>query len=354
MKQRAAGRVEMQRLLMPLILQLTPEQQIDYARIADELNASGFETEPFGNRTIAVKAAPANLSAAELDKILYEILEIAESELQMCIRDSLYALGAVVYEMAAGRPLYASEALGTTVQQILEGAAAPLQQLRPDLPKALCAAVDRAVSPRPAERFNCVQAFVDELRKPLLLYPSADVTPTATIQHPSVKLNVGRRKWWLGAGFAALLAIAAAIFRLAPAHSTTDTLVVLPFENLGADPSNQALCAGLQETVTSVLSTAEESRNTVMIVPSSEVRRAQIHTISEARKQFNATLALTGSAQETNKDLQLTLNLSDARKLRLKDVYKRQAWRRLSGLGRRSQVRANWRASGSRPCMPGR
>ncbi len=59
MKQRAAGRVEMQRLLMPLILQLTPEQQIDYARIADELNASGFETEPFGNRTIAVKAAPA-------------------------------------------------------------------------------------------------------------------------------------------------------------------------------------------------------------------------------------------------------------------------------------------------------
>ena len=63
MKQRAAGRVEMQRLLMPLILQLTPEQQIDYARIADELHASGFETEPFGNRTIAVKAAPAAVGA---------------------------------------------------------------------------------------------------------------------------------------------------------------------------------------------------------------------------------------------------------------------------------------------------
>jgi DNA mismatch repair protein MutL len=82
MKQRAAGRVEMQRLLMPLILQLTPEQQIDYARIADELNASGFETEPFGNRTIAVKAAPATVGAAELEKIIYEVLEIAESELR--------------------------------------------------------------------------------------------------------------------------------------------------------------------------------------------------------------------------------------------------------------------------------
>jgi DNA mismatch repair protein MutL len=82
MKQRAAGRVEMQRLLLPMILQLTPEQQIDYARIADELHASGFETEPFGNRTIAVKAAPANVSAADLEKVLYEILEIAETELR--------------------------------------------------------------------------------------------------------------------------------------------------------------------------------------------------------------------------------------------------------------------------------
>src|SRR5450631_3180988 len=79
LKQRAAGRVEMQRLLMPMILQLTPEQQIDYARIADELHASGFETEPFGNRTIAVKAAPASVGPAELEKILFEILEIAET-----------------------------------------------------------------------------------------------------------------------------------------------------------------------------------------------------------------------------------------------------------------------------------
>jgi len=89
MKQRAAGRVEMQRLLMPLILQLTPEQQIDYARIADELHASGFETEPFGNRTIAVKAAPAAVGAADLERILFEILEIAEGELRGASLDDL-------------------------------------------------------------------------------------------------------------------------------------------------------------------------------------------------------------------------------------------------------------------------
>ena len=42
LKQRAAGRVEMQRLLMPLVLQLTPAQQVDYARIAEELEAIGL------------------------------------------------------------------------------------------------------------------------------------------------------------------------------------------------------------------------------------------------------------------------------------------------------------------------
>jgi DNA mismatch repair protein MutL len=89
MKQRAAGRVEMQRLLMPLILQLTPEQQIDYARIADELHAAGFETEPFGNRTIALKAAPAAVSGPDLEKILFEILEIAEGELRSASLEDL-------------------------------------------------------------------------------------------------------------------------------------------------------------------------------------------------------------------------------------------------------------------------
>jgi DNA mismatch repair protein MutL len=89
LKQRAAGRIETQQLLMPLIVQLTPEQQIDYARIAEELRASGFETEPFGNRTIAVKAAPANVGPQDLERILFEILEIAENEMRSASLDDL-------------------------------------------------------------------------------------------------------------------------------------------------------------------------------------------------------------------------------------------------------------------------
>lgn len=82
LRQRAAGLVEVQHLLMPLVLQLTPAQQFEYARIADELNAHGFDTEPFGQRTVAIKAAPAGVGASDVEKIVVEILEIAERELR--------------------------------------------------------------------------------------------------------------------------------------------------------------------------------------------------------------------------------------------------------------------------------
>jgi DNA mismatch repair protein MutL len=89
LKQRAAGRMETQRLLMPLVVQLTPAQQADFDRIAGELEAIGFEAEPFGQRTIAVKGAPAGVSPAEIEKLVFEILEIAERELRRLSLDDL-------------------------------------------------------------------------------------------------------------------------------------------------------------------------------------------------------------------------------------------------------------------------
>jgi DNA mismatch repair protein MutL len=82
LKERQANAVERQQLLLPVVLELTAGQQLQYARIADELNATGFETEPFGNRTIAVKAAPAGVGQGDIERILFEILEISEAELR--------------------------------------------------------------------------------------------------------------------------------------------------------------------------------------------------------------------------------------------------------------------------------
>ncbi len=89
LRQQAEGTIERQRLLMPLVLQLTAAQQIEYARIAGEMERSGFDTEPFGDRTVAVKAAPAGVGAGDVEKLVFEILEIAEGELRQASLDGL-------------------------------------------------------------------------------------------------------------------------------------------------------------------------------------------------------------------------------------------------------------------------
>ncbi len=75
LKQRAAQKFESQRLLMPLVLELTPAQQAAFTEISEELNQNGFEAEPFGARSIAVKIAPAGIEAPEIERMLHELLE---------------------------------------------------------------------------------------------------------------------------------------------------------------------------------------------------------------------------------------------------------------------------------------
>jgi DNA mismatch repair protein MutL len=82
LKQRAVQRVESQRLLMPIVLELSPAQQAVFAEISDELQHNGFEAEPFGARSVAVKVAPAGVDAAAVEHMLHELLDQISREEQ--------------------------------------------------------------------------------------------------------------------------------------------------------------------------------------------------------------------------------------------------------------------------------
>jgi len=77
---REVKKVESQRLLMPLIVDLTPAQQAVFAEIAEELNDNGFEAEAFGSRTLAIKVAPSGLEAAEIERMLHELFDQCTGE----------------------------------------------------------------------------------------------------------------------------------------------------------------------------------------------------------------------------------------------------------------------------------
>jgi DNA mismatch repair protein MutL len=82
LRQRSAQKVESQRLLMPIVLELSPAQQAVFAEIADELQHNGFEAEPFGARSVAVKVAPAGVDAAAVEHMLHELLDQISREEQ--------------------------------------------------------------------------------------------------------------------------------------------------------------------------------------------------------------------------------------------------------------------------------
>ena len=83
LRQKLAGKLDIQRLLMPIVVQLPPRQLVILDSIIPELARNGFEVEPFGPKTIAIKTAPAILKAAEVEKLLVELLDGLERETQV-------------------------------------------------------------------------------------------------------------------------------------------------------------------------------------------------------------------------------------------------------------------------------
>lgn len=198
----------------------------------------------------------------------------------------------------------------------------PLRSLRPDMPVEVSDAVAKALARNPSDRFGSVEAFVTALEGAGSV-AVGDVTRTISMVREgssgSGKMPAKGRLAVLAA-LVLLMSATAAYWRFRTwnggAHAALRPLVVLPFENLASDSSNEALCIGLQETVSGLLARTPELRGRVVVIPASELRRAQVRTITDAQRQFGAELAVTGSVLRTSEVLQITLNLSDTEPVR--------------------------------------
>ncbi|HEV2297046.1 MAG TPA: DNA mismatch repair endonuclease MutL [Candidatus Acidoferrales bacterium] len=88
---RRAGALGGQRLLMPIITELTPHQIVIFEQIAEELRANGFEADLMGPRSVSISAAPAGIASGNAEKLLAEILDGVARESQAISLESLQA-----------------------------------------------------------------------------------------------------------------------------------------------------------------------------------------------------------------------------------------------------------------------
>ncbi|MEX1008739.1 MAG: serine/threonine-protein kinase [Acidimicrobiia bacterium] len=79
-------------------------------------------------------------------------------------RSDVYAAGVVLYELLAGRVPYPYESVGAVMRAQLTETPAPISSIRDDAPAALDAALARALSAEPEQRYASATEWADALR----------------------------------------------------------------------------------------------------------------------------------------------------------------------------------------------
>jgi TolB-like protein len=161
-------------------------------------------------------------------------------------RSDLYALGCVLYEMLAGEPPFTGATADSVVRQHLAAEPPTVTSIRPAVPAAVAAALQRALAKTPADRFNPVALFAEALGA----RASAGVpTPPAS---PAAARRSWRRTAVFGIGVVVLIAAAAALGRWLRSGASASryprtAIAVLPLENLSAGGPHAYFAGGLHD-----------------------------------------------------------------------------------------------------------
>jgi serine/threonine protein kinase/tetratricopeptide (TPR) repeat protein len=93
-------------------------------------------------------------------------------------------------------------------------------------------------------------------------------------------------------------------------------IAVLPFDNIGNNPSDEPIAQGLMDSLTSKLSSLDTAQEPLWVLPASVVLSRKINDPTMAFRELGATLVVTGSIQRVAQVVHLTVNLIDTQNLR--------------------------------------
>jgi serine/threonine-protein kinase len=174
----------------------------------------------------------------------------------------LYSLACVLYEMLTEEPPYTGPTAQAIVAKKLSEPAPRVSVVRDKVPPAVEAALDRALSRTPADRYATVQQFAEAL--------SAGTTVPET---------------------------------------ETQAIVVLPFENLSPDPDNEYFVDGLTEELITDLSQVSSLR--VVSRTSAMMFKGARKSIPSIAREMGVQYALEGTVRKAGTSLRITAQLID-------------------------------------------
>ncbi len=167
-------------------------------------------------------------------------------------RSDQFALGAILYEMAAGERAFAGASGVEILAAIIRDEPRPLGSVNPKAPASLGRIVERCLSKDPEERYGSTGDLAHDLRS---LRETAKPGTSAAMPAPA-RRDMPRPVLWVAGVLllGLLLAGAWGLFRPGPKTPPASALrarsiAVLPLENLGGQPENEYFADGMTESL---------------------------------------------------------------------------------------------------------
>jgi TolB-like protein/predicted Ser/Thr protein kinase len=197
-------------------------------------------------------------------------------------RTDIFALGAIMYEMIAGRRAFEASTRASLIAAIMQRDPAPLK------PTAVDKIVRKCLAKNPNDRYQSAQKIADELR--------------------SAGVSAGWPRGVLAAA-AVVVVLLAATFFLTHRPRPTKAIAVLPFAALGVDHNRDYLRLAIPDEITTILSYSHD-----LAVRPFSVSRKLGGDIDprDAAKKLNASHIVNGHILDEGGRLSVTLEAIDA------------------------------------------
>jgi serine/threonine-protein kinase len=222
-------------------------------------------------------------------------------------RSDIYAIGAVTYEMLAGKAPVTGATARELIAKVITEQPAPLRALRPEVPSEVDAAILRALAKAPADRFPTAREFADAL--------------SGTGAKPRPRTPAGR--WALVAGTVALIGALAVAngrwYSRSSSGGTTATparsirsIAVLPLDNYSADSAQAYFTEGMTDELTTQLASISSLRVTSRGSAMQFAGRKRPPT-PDIGKALGVDAIVEGSVTRSGDKVRITAQLIDAR-----------------------------------------